>query len=295
MISNKPIISSPDNQWIKLCKNLIEGGKERKIFFIAEGSKLIKSLLTEYKPEVLLTSEAFLEGLDLYPPAPLTVGDEKGNQYDESFNLALQIVSDRLWPKLTEMNSPVKLIGIFRKPEISDNSLNHSTGDFLVLDRIQDPGNMGTIIRTAVASGWENLICLKGCVDPFSPKVVRSSAGALCGLKIFTGILHEDLSNILMDKDFLVVHSSSHASLDLKDNTSPSLSSLEQKKQKSTCLILGNEGQGVDEAFIQKLSCQIKSENLIDLKLPMVNIDKVESLNVAIAGALLMYKLKGMI
>ena len=70
---------------------------------------------------------------------------------------------------------------------------------------------------------------------------------------------------------------------------------MKQKKQKPTCLIFGNEGQGVDEAFIQKLSSQIKSENLIDLKLSMVNTDKVESLNVAIAGALLMYKLKGMI
>jgi TrmH family RNA methyltransferase len=263
LMTPSEIIRSKTNKWVQLCSSIHQGRKDSKPFFLAEGMKSIKSLLSSYKPLVLLSSESFSNDLA---------------QFNDT-EIECRIVSDQLWPSLSEVQSPTKLIGIFHKPVVDLPSFSNAT-EIIVIDQVQDPGNLGTIIRTAVASGWQNMICLKGTVDPFSPKVVRASAGALGGIKIVTSIEINPLMSFLKDGDFTIINSSSHATNDLR--------TLELNKIRKPCLILGNEGGGSSYAWSEEIEC-------LQIKIPLQNEQQVESLNVAIAGALLMYKLKGMI
>jgi RNA methyltransferase, TrmH family len=261
-MANPQVISSKDNRWVRLCLSLQAGGKERKEFFIAEGSKHIKSLLQAYKPLALLTSQ------DFYPEL---------NGLEEHQNL-LQIVSNNIWPKLSELDSPVKLMAIFRKPQAElTNAIE--LADLLIVDRVQDPGNLGTIIRTAVAAGWENLVCLKGTVDPFSPKVVRATAGVLGALKVYTGVEPSLLLSLVEKCQLQLINTSSYAEQDLRE--------VNLTEIVKPALVLSNEGNGGD-------SLLMKYPGSMALKLQIVN-KQVESLNVAVAGAVLMYKLKGLI
>jgi len=242
--------------------SLYQGNSKQENCFLVEGSKVFQSMLGKLKPLKILV--------------PASAADQLMEA--EFQNLPCEVVDNVLWKKLSVHDSPPQLLGIFPRPNNPLSSLDKSA-DLLVLDRIQDPGNMGTLIRTAVASGWVNIICLKGCVDPFSPKVVRASSGALCEVQLFTDITQDDLDRAIEGHGFSTLLTSSHAELELKD--------LQLENLAKKCLVLGNEGSGIDASWQMKDSVKIK--------IPMTKSQSVESLNVAIAGALIMYKLKGLL
>ena len=244
------MITSPSNRWLKLYSRIIQGKKESKTHFIAEGIKLIDSLKQVSEPLVLFR-------------AP----DCRVNSPD-----CLTIASS-LWSFL---DSRSKLLGIFPKPGASLPQLTLAS-HLLVLEGVQDPGNVGTLLRTALASGWNYIICLPGTADPFSRKVIRSSAGAITGLHIFKHFTQNTLDLFLQQNEFTVIATSSKASTDLVNYQIP--------KGQKTCLLLGNEGAG--------LSGQIKAH--LSLKLAMKNNPSIESLNVGIAGSLFMYKLQNLL
>ena len=273
MINNikpKIIISSQQNSSVQLCLNLLanSSNKDKKKYFIAEGHKLIKTLIQKYKPFLLLTTESFLNELnDL-------------NDYQPQ----IQIVSDKLWLILNQdLLSPTKLIGVFEKPA-NKFKLNHEleNGFYLILDRIQDPGNMGTLLRTAAAANWQNIISLKGSVDIFSPKVIRASAGAIAHLNIMTSIEEEILKENLASQgnDFSLICTSSHAKTEINQ-----LNLLIKNKSK-IALVLGNEGQGIAKSLMNLERAEL-------IKIPMN--EQIESLNVSVAGALLIFKLSGLV
>jgi TrmH family RNA methyltransferase len=140
-----------------------------------------------------------------------------------------------------------------------------------LLDGVQDPGNLGSILRTSAALGMEAVVLGKGTCDPYNPKVVRASAASLLRLPLETG---EDLASkihFLRTKGFTIVATSPHAKVTLEQS----------KLRRKVALLFGNEGGGV-------------GENLIDqadevVRIPMKG--KVESLNVAVAHGLLTYDL----
>lgn len=248
------IIQSKTNQWIKLARDLLKSGKESEKYFIAEGEKVIKSLLPVYKPLITLVQENFLS-------------------IQENF----LIVAVKAWPTET----PSKIITIFERPHYELKNAQ----DLIILDEIQDPGNLGSIIRTAVAAGWENLICLKNTANPFSPKVVRSSAGALGGIKIFSNFEIGFLAKILKENDFTLIYTSSH----LKTK----FSEINFKQIQKPCLILGNEGHGIQANLKQIILSS--GLDIIEANIPILKPQIIESLNVSIAGALLMYKIKNLL
>lgn len=140
-----------------------------------------------------------------------------------------------------------------------------------ILDAVQDPGNVGAIFRTSAALGMDALVLGKGTCDPYNPKVVRSSVGAIMGLPFETG---EDLGskiNFLRQKNFTVVATSSHAKQTLE----------QAKLRKKVALIVGNEGAGTGASYLDMADTVVK----IPLK------SKVESLNVAVAHGILSYQL----
>eukprot|EP00899_Mesostigma_viride_P001073 jgi/Mesvir1/10967/Mv07852-RA.2 len=149
----------------------------------------------------------------------------------------------------------------------------------LALDRVQDPGNLGTLARTAIALGWDGLFLLPGCCDPFNEKVVRASRGAMAKFPLATGTWG-DLNALVRARGLTCVAADVlEGAAVTNGRQSAALSPLP-----SCCLVLGSESQGVSEET--KRHCRA-------VTIPMPG--DMESLNVAVAGGILMFSLKNMI
>jgi RNA methyltransferase, TrmH family len=140
-----------------------------------------------------------------------------------------------------------------------------------LLDAVQDPGNVGAILRTSLALGMDAVILGKGTCDPYNPKVVRSSVGALLRLPFETGEEIGSKIGFLRQKGFSIVATSSHAPITLD----------QAKLRKKVALIMGNEGAGTGATYLDMADAVVK--------IPLKN--KVESLNVGVAHGILSYQL----
>lgn len=143
------------------------------------------------------------------------------------------------------------------------------SGDrFVLLDRIQDPGNLGTILRSAYSFGYENIILSPGCADIYNEKVIRSTQGALFHLKTRTQPLDTCIQE-LKQKKIPVYATALH-----KDSIP--LASL--PAQKRFALVFGNEGQGVSEDILNQSDATV-----------FIEMSQFESLNVAVAAGICLY------
>ena len=140
----------------------------------------------------------------------------------------------------------------------------------LGLDRLQDPGNLGTLIRTAEAAGVGGIVSLKGSADAFSPKVLRSSMGSAFRLPLLENATAADLHVLQAGHGFKIVAAAGEGEMDYTD----------YDWQQPTLLLLGNEGRGVAPELMQQ--CDVR------LRIPMHA--GVESLNVAAAGAVMLFE-----
>lgn len=170
------------------------------------------------------------------------------------------LVSRDIIKKLSSTETPQPIIGVVKKP-----SAKELGNRVLILDNVQDPGNVGTLIRTAIAFGFDSIV-VKG-VDIFSPKVIRASQGGIFKLNI---IQTDDVK-----KFFLATHKIFGAILDKNAKLYNEVASPEK-----LMLVLGNEGQGISEEVIKSLDEKIY--------IPI----NFESLNVAVAGGILMNEYK---
>ena len=141
---------------------------------------------------------------------------------------------------------------------------------FLALDRVQDPGNMGTLLRTAEAAGVSGLIALGGSVDVHSPKVLRSSMGSAFRLPLITEATADLLMQFRTEHSLCLVAAAGEGEMDYDRHD----------WRQPTLLLLGNEGRGVADDLLQ--ACDKR------LRIPMAN--GVESLNVAAAGAVMLFE-----
>ena len=179
--------------------------------------------------------------------------------YQEKYDDVEQIIVNK--PILDKLSSNVNsssMIGVcsfFIQKEIIGNKL-------IYLDGVQDPGNVGTIIRTALAFNYDGVILSNDTASIYNDKVISSTKGALFKIPLYLDVN----INELKDK-YCLVATSLHNALNYK----------EFKNRDKFILILGNEGQGVKKEIIEIASYNVK--------IPMDNID---SLNVAIAGGILM-------
>ena len=142
-------------------------------------------------------------------------------------------------------------------------------GNILILDKIQDTGNIGTIIRSADAFGIDTIVCTKGTVDCYSPKVLRSTMGSILREKII--YLDDDDINEIKNIGYTIVGT-------VLDDKSISLENL--KISKKMAFIVGNEANGISD--------EIKNLCDIFVKIPMTG--NAESLNVAVATSIILYK-----
>jgi tRNA G18 (ribose-2'-O)-methylase SpoU len=153
----------------------------------------------------------------------------------------------------------------------------------LVLDQIRDPGNMGTIIRTAAAVGCDKILITKGCVDIWDPKVIRSAMGAHFRIPILNNLSYEQILSYL-PIDTKILFADNNKSLDRKITD---YSDLHEIKPHAT-LIIGNETLGISTKINSLIASMIKDRIFVNI--PLEN--GVESLNASIAFSVLSYEIR---
>lgn len=198
--------------------------------------------------------------------------DERGLQlwqeWVERCQLDYYLLSDEAMKAISELPTPQGIVALIKKVDAQPVDFS---GKWLLLDNIQDPGNVGTIVRTADAAGFDGIFLGKGTADRYSGKVLRSMQGSQFHLPIFNGDLNETIP------EFKKIHSKVYGTK--VDETALSYTQVESSP--SFALILGNEGQGVAEEILQ----------MTDQNLYIPIYGAAESLNVGVAAGILMYAL----
>ena len=257
-------ITSKDNEKVKLTKSLLKSknrAKENK--FLIEGFRILTQAIDcKANLQYVFINENF----------------EKKEEHIEFLkvlqdnNIKIYKTTNKIFNDFIDTESTQGIVGVV---EINKKSIEEILNDnckfVLILDRIQDPGNMGTIIRTADAAGVDAIINLKGCVDIYNSKVTRSTMGSIFDMNIIN-MTQEDAISELKNRNFDIV--SSYL------NTNNFYDSVDYKNK--TALVIGNEANGVNDELIKK------SDILV--KIPIYG--KAESLNAAISSAILMYEIK---
>lgn len=258
------MITSKDNEKIKYTKSLLKSkNRMKESKFIIEGYRIL-TLALECNVDIdyVFINEDF----------------EMKNEHLkllrmlENNEVKVYKTTNKNFKELVDTENTQGIIGVINfKGKNIEQSINSSQKFVLVLDRIQDPGNMGTIIRTADAAGVDAIIVLKGCVDIYNPKVIRSTMGSIFDMNIIQCTQEEAIEN-LKANSFSIV--SSYLDTDNFYNT--------VDYNNKVALVIGNEANGINDELISK------SDILV--KIPIYG--KAESLNAAISSAILMYEIK---
>ncbi len=258
------MITAKDNEKVKYTKSLLKTkNRTKESRFIIEGYRIL-TLAIECNADIeyVFINEDF-ENKEEHINF-LEILKEK--------NMKTYKTTNKIFDDLVDTETTQGILGVVRfKQKNIEESLDDDSRFVLILDRIQDPGNMGTIIRTADAAGIDAIIALKGCVDIYNPKVIRSTMGSIFDMNVIHATQDEAL-RLLKLKNFDIVSSY----LD----TNNFYNSVEYNYK--TALVIGNEANGINEELVSK------SDVLV--KIPIYG--KAESLNAAISSAILMYEIK---
>jgi hypothetical protein len=276
------IISSKDNKRIKYIRSLLEKGGIRKKnhSFVVEGIKLVDEALEYGNVLDIIASESLYEDIvsgDLTRNALLS---DNGKHIIKQVKqgTSLTVVSDAVFKSVSETITPQGILAEVEMPKhrlLEENFLEiayEKTGKIklLILEDTADPGNLGTIMRTAEAAGVTGVIMGKGTVDIFNPKVVRSTMGSIFRLP-FAYV--DDLKAVILR---LKRDGISFYATHLKGKESYRDISYSDKAG----ILIGNEARGLSDEIA----------NLADTYVIIPMQGKVESLNAAVAAALMMYE-----
>lgn len=242
------VISSLENKKVKFI-NSLKLNKKRKEYqmFIVEGMHLVyEAYKNGYLQEIYLLENEKLEF---------------------ACDLEMTYVTYEVMEKLTSLNTPSTVIGICN----IKNGNSVSGNKILILDGIQDPGNLGTIIRSSCAFSIDTIILSKNCVDLYNEKVIRSTQGMLFKVNIVVDDLISIIRNLKND-NYLILGTDVNNGIDVRSI-----------KSEKYALIMGNEGNGISEEI----------KRLCDKNLYIKMDDNCESLNVGVATSILLYELGG--
>lgn len=250
------IITSLDNPIVKEARSLLEK-KYRRFYgkFLIDGKKLV--------------SEVVLGAAEV---DKIFVDASRLSEFDDilgKFDGRVVPLTAKVLASLSENTTPQGIIAEVVMKETGEFVVEDNE-PLLILDRIQDPGNLGTIIRTAAASGFQKIVLID-TADQFSPKVVRSSSGCILYADIFRMTEEEIIS-------YCKNHNIQMLVADMGGENIYKMS----KPSGKFALVIGNEGQGVSDNF---------SNSGKVVSLPMK--PQVESLNAGICASILMYELLG--
>lgn len=253
------MITSASNQQMKHVIQLNKKAKTRyeQRVFVVEGIKMCMEAPKE-DIQAMYVSETFLN-------VP-----EHGQKLK---NYSYEVVADNVFKTISDTQTPQGILALVKMPEYTLEDLLGKDGrssHLLILESIQDPGNLGTMIRTGEGAGVTGILMNKTTVDIFHPKTIRSTMGSLYRVPFYvTDSLEETLQELKeRDISLYAAHLKGTMSYDKPDYTKP-------------CgFLIGNEGNGLSETIAESADEYIR--------IPMEG--KVESLNAAIAATLLMYE-----
>jgi len=181
-----------------------------------------------------------------------------------------EIVKTEELKKISNLKNPNQVLAVV---ELKEKDIDYSeivSESVLVLDRLQDPGNLGTIMRTAEWFGVKNIICSTDSADVYNPKVVQATMGSIFRVNVFYNDLIDFIKEVKkQDKDYLVCGTT----LDGGDV-------FKEKIPKKAVLVFGNESQGISEGVIKLLDKKIS--------IPHAANSQAESLNVAVSVGVLL-------
>lgn len=201
----------------------------------------------------------------------LCEGIDKAETFDEKMCMMLDKI---LFAKLSDTGTSQGVIAVAEQkrysPEEFAEKVSKGSGNVVIMDRLQDPGNIGTIIRTAEAAGYGGVMMIAGSGDVYSPKVVRAAAGSLFRMPVIKAAnAHEAAYMAKRMKLKLTVTCLENAQ-----------NCFEADLTENIALVIGNEGRGVSESFMELSDIRVK--------IPMQG--SIESLNAAVAAGILMYQ-----
>ncbi|WP_129595997.1 23S rRNA (guanosine(2251)-2'-O)-methyltransferase RlmB [Anaerophilus nitritogenes] len=263
MTSSIMYITSEDNGIIKTVKQLEKRRyRQKSKQYMIEGIRIIKDAIENEKSlEYIIFCE------ELY----------KNKDADEIIEILLHKgikvyqVPTSLFIKLADTQTPQGILGILSMEDYQiEEIFKTSNGLFLVLDRIQDPGNLGTMIRTADAAGFDAVVLSKGCVDLYNLKTIRSTMGSIFHMPIIHMEETIGILELLREQNIHIITTS----LDTKYYYD------EIDYTKKVAIVIGNEGNGVEKEVIDL------SDSVV--KIPMIGC--AESLNASVASSIVMYE-----
>ncbi len=252
-------IHSAENRIIKDCRKLQQRKyRDREGLYLIEGPNLIGEAPAEDVRCVLVSENRYAA----YP----FLSREKMDTY---------IVKPAVFEQIAQTESSQGIAAVVRKRSWTLEQLTARCGsgaNLLVLDRLQDPGNIGTIIRTAEGAGYAAVIAIKGTADIFSPKTIRAAAGTVFRIPIVQVGDNRELKKLTdrLGKKLAVTSLKS-------DNYY-----YDTDISRDTALVIGNEGGGVSEEL----------EKMADILIRIPMEGKLESLNAAVAAGILMYEVQ---
>lgn len=225
--------------------------REQDGVFIVEGPKIINELLNESPFELveLFATSAWLAHNPSASHLPLTEIDE----------ITLS--------RISSLTTPNQVLGIFRMRELQPFAPGERLS--LLLSGIQDPGNLGTIIRCADWFGVENIVCSEDSVDVYNHKTIQATMGSIGRVNVF----YANLRTIIEDHSNVPVYATLLAGDDIKSIEKPA----------TAMILVGNESRGIDEDLLQ----------LPHRKITITRKGKAESLNAAIATAIVLHAFAG--
>lgn len=187
-------------------------------------------------------------------------------------SIPFEEVTQRVFRKMSATEEPQGVLAVVRQPDYSWSDANiDKQAVLLIVDGIQDPGNLGTILRTALAAGVQTVCLTTGTVDLYNPKVLRSTMGAIFSLVLLPDLQPEDIIRFCQERKIHILMGDLQGTAVFKTVLS----------QGPYALVVGNEGQGPSQTF--------RNADVQCLTIPMAQ--DVESLNVAVAAGVLLYEL----
>jgi TrmH family RNA methyltransferase len=276
------VITSRENRWVKLFRAGLRGtGPSSDEPIAVEGPKLIENALRHgLETEAVLVSESgerYLEGI-----LRAASGSESGIERSRILR-----TTDKIFESLSGTETPQGVAALFRQLawdfddilRVADLPRGGAVGEtaplVLVIAGVQDPGNVGTILRSAEAFGATGVVATRGTADPWSPKALRASAGSALRLPLLRGMSIPVLLTQLRVSEIKIVAASSVASNDsgARETSQPDL-------REPVAIFIGNEGAG--------LAHEIESAADSHISIPMS--ETVESLNAGIAASIILYE-----
>lgn len=258
---HKPI-SSKENSAVKYLRSLSDPKNRKKEYaFIIEGTKMVEEALRDD------------QGVTMVVASP-TIVQHHGKgilKLAESRSVELLWISERLMDTISESKTPQPVMAVVKMREYSeDELLAHGSKLIVVVHQLQDPGNLGTIIRTSEAVGASGIAVTPNTVDPFNAKAVRASMGSILRLPLvlitdFAGFIRKCKQKGYQTAATVLTGEKTHFDVDLK---------------KPTVVVLGQEGAGLPQEIMADVDLLVR--------IPMA--ETIESLNVATAAAVILYE-----